>query len=260
MDSKDELGQCRSGVARHYRAENQRAGRGKGIIVSELVGANPDLFAFVFYFMAVVGYSAISGLGPLQRRSIVGAVQRQREQWMLNMATRDQRIVDAHLLGGLSQGNAFFASTTALIVGGLAAMMGSGDKVQRLLEQLPFSARSTPVLFELKLLLLITVFVYAFFKFAWAFRLSHYAAIMIGSTPILDAENAAACKGHAMRTARVIGIAAEHANAGIRSFFYAVAAMAWFFHPLALVIASTWVVLILIRRDFFSRSRRLIAA
>ena len=222
---------------------------------------NPDLAAFAWFCLGIFGYRLIAGFGPLERRSIVGAVQHQRIEWMRNMAIRDARIVDAHLLGGLAQGNAFFASTSALIIGGLAAMMGSGEKVQSLLERIPLVAKSSPVLFELKILLLVVIFVYAFFKFAWAFRLSHYAAIMIGATPLLepDKANLAACDEHAVRTARLIGIAAEHANGGLRSFYYAVAVMAWFFHPLAFVAATSWVLLILLRRDFFSRSRRLLA-
>jgi uncharacterized membrane protein len=35
--------------------------------------------------------------------------------------------------------------------------------------------------------------------------------------------------------------------------------MAWFFHPVAFIAATTWVMAILIRRDFFSRSRKAIA-
>jgi uncharacterized membrane protein len=42
---------------------------------------------------------------------------------MLNMARRDNRMLDAILLGGPGQGNAFFASTSAIAVGGLAATM-----------------------------------------------------------------------------------------------------------------------------------------
>lgn len=227
----------------------------------DFVIGNPDIAAFVWFTLAIVGYRLIAGFGPLERRSIVGAVQIQRMRWMTNMAVRDARIVDAHLLGGLAQGNAFFASTAALIIGGLAAMMGSGEKVQALLERIPVVAKSSAVLFELKLLLLISIFVYAFFKFAWAFRLSHYASIMIGATPLLepDKSNQPTCEVHAHRTARLIGIAAEHANSGLRSFYYAIAAMGWFFHPWALVAATTWVILILLRRDFFSRSRRLLA-
>ena len=223
---------------------------------------NPDLAAFIWFLVAIFGYRLLAGFGPFERWSIVGVTQRRREEWMRNMAVRDARIVDAHLLGGLAQGNAFFASTSAIIIGGLAALMGSGDKVQGLIERLPYVAKSSPVLFEVKLVLLVTIFVYSFFKFAWAFRLSHYASIMIGATPILEVEtkaNQADCEAHAMRTARLIGLAAEHANSGLRAFYYAIAAMAWFFHPLAFIAATTWVILILLRRDFFSRSRRLIA-
>ena len=178
--------------------------------------------------------------------------------WMRNMARRDVRIVDAQLLAALSQGNAFFASTSAIGIGGLAAMIGSGDKVQSLFERLPYAAQSTPVVWELKLVLLITIFIYAFFKFAWAFRLSHYTAIMIGATPIADGSNHVECDDHAARTAQLVGIAAEHSNGGLRAFYFAIAALAWFYHPLAFIAATAWVLVILVRRDFFSRSRRLI--
>lgn len=220
---------------------------------------NLDLAALVVYFVIFVGYGYISGLDALERRSIVGAVQRQRERWMQNMAVRDMRIVDAQLLAGLSQGNAFFASTSAIIIGGLSAMLGSGEKVQAMLERLPLVAQSSATLFEMKILLMIAIFVFSFFKFAWAFRLSHYAGIMIGATPIPDGVNRETCEAHAHRTARLIGLAAEHANTGLRSFYYAIAAMAWFFHPVALMLATVWVLCILVRRDFFSRSRRLMA-
>jgi uncharacterized membrane protein len=213
-----------------------------------------DLIAFATFAILFVGYHHITSYRSLVDRSIVGAIQKQRIAWMRNMAIRDVRIVDAQLLASLSQGNAFFASTSAIGIGGLAAMIGSGDKVQSLFERLPYAAQSTPVVWELKLVLLITIFIYAFFKFAWAFRLSHYTAIMIGATPIADGQNHAECSDHASRTAQLIGIAAEHSNGGLRAFYLAIAALAWFYHPLAFMVATAWVLMILIRRDFFSRS------
>lgn len=224
---------------------------------NDIVITSLDGWAIALYLSCFLGYGYVAALPLFERRSISGAVQRQRERWMQNMALRDVRIVDAQLLGGLSQGNAFFASTSAIIIGGLAAMLGSGEKVQSLLERLPAVLPSSPVLFELKVLLLMAIFVFAFFKFAWAFRLSHYAAIMIGATPILEPDTRHACLAHSGRTARLIGLAASHANTGLRAFYYAIAAMAWFFHPVALMAATLWVLIILIRRDYFSRSRRL---
>jgi uncharacterized membrane protein len=217
-----------------------------------------DLIAFLTFAVLFGGYHHISSYRSLVDRSIVGAIQRQRMAWMRNMAKRDVRIVDAQLLAALSQGNAFFASTSAIGIGGLAAMIGSGDKVQSLFERLPYAAQATVVVWELKLVLLITIFIYAFFKFAWAFRLSHYTAIMIGATPIADGSNRVECDDHALRTAQLVGIAAEHSNGGLRAFYFAIAALAWFYHPLAFIAATLWVLAILVRRDFFSRSRRLI--
>ena len=217
-----------------------------------------DLAALGYFLLATLIYRLFAGRPGFEGRSLVGAVQQQRVRWMVNMAKRENRMLDAILLGGLGQGNAFFASTSAIAVGGLAATLGSGEKLQALLNNLPFVAPATPLIWEVKQLLIMAIFVYAFFKFAWAFRLSHYAAIMIGATPAYEAGGDKDCLDHAERTARLIGIAAGHSNSGIRSFYHAIAALAWFFHPLLFMLATTWVVLILARRDFFSRSLRLI--
>ena len=218
-----------------------------------------DALAFLVFAVLMGGYHIVTGYRPLVDRSIVGAIQAQRVAWMRYMGQRDVRIVDAQLLASLTQGNAFFASTSAIGIGGLAAMLGSGERVQVLFEQLPYAAKSTSMLWEIKLILMIALFIFAFFKFAWAFRLSHYTAIMVGATPIADGNNHADCESHALRTAGLIGLAGEHANNGLRAFYYAIAVLAWFFHPLAFIAVTIWVLLILIRRDFFSRSRRLIA-
>ena len=218
-----------------------------------------DLAALAFFLFSMIGYRFVCGFKVIEDRSLVGAVQRQRVGWMLVMACRENRVLDAIVLQSLGQGNAFFASTTAIAIGGLTALMGSGDRAQAIVEKIPYVARSSPVLWELKLLLIMAIFIFAFFKFAWAFRLSHYASIMIGATPVMSADNAETCSVHAVRTARLVGIAAEHANGGLRAFYYAIAALGWFFHPVVFVLGTAWILMILIRRDFFSRSLRLIA-
>lgn len=225
--------------------------------------ATPLDFAAVAYFVfAIAAYRWVVGVRGYEHRSMIGAIQQQRARWMVNMARRgDHRTMDVILLNNIAQGNAFFASTTALAIGGMAAVMGSGDRAQAALERLPFAAMAHPILWELKLVTIMTIFVFAFFKFAWAFRLGHYTAIMIGATPVMDAsksEVVATCDDHAARTARLAGLSGEHANSGLRSFYYAIAAMAWFYHPIAFMVVTTWVVAIMARRDFFSRSRLLI--
>ncbi|MFZ4807623.1 MAG: DUF599 domain-containing protein [Hyphomicrobiaceae bacterium] len=227
--------------------------------LAELMTRTNDIAAITFFLATSVICGHLSNIGPLRSRNIASYVQAHRIQWMQNMAVRDNRVIDTILLGGLSHGNAFFASTSVIAVGGLSALLGSGDKIQEILERLPLVDKAPKALWEAKILLMLAIFIFAFFKFAWAFRLSHYTAIMIGSTPLLGKGDDAACDAHAIRTARLIGFAAEHANAGLRSFYFAIAALAWFFHPYAFMFATTWVLVILIRRDFFSRSRRVLA-
>ncbi len=224
-----------------------------------MIGFMPelDLIALAYFLFVIAVYRTLLHRSGIGKRSLVGAVQAQRITWMQNMAKRENRMIDAVLLGSLSQGNAFFASTSAIAVGGLAASVGSGEKVQSMLERLPYVAPSSSLMWEVKLLLIMSVFIYAFFKFAWSFRLSHYTAIMIGATPTAGQEGAD-LEAHARRTAHLIGLAAEHTNSGLRSFYHAIAAIAWFFHPILFIATTTWVMVILIRRDFFSRSRRVI--
>jgi uncharacterized membrane protein len=214
-----------------------------------------DVVAVGWFAVLALAYQIATNRAHLYNRSISGAVQRHRVAWMLAMAERDNRSGDAILHGTLSQGNAFFASTCAIAIGGLAAIVGSSDKTDAFLDRLPFVARSSPLLWELKVVLLMGIFVFAFFKFAWAFRLTHYTAILIGAMPNPGAADAAAMARHAETTARISGFAAEHSNNGLRAFYYAAAVLAWFFHPLLFMAATTWVAIILVRRDFFSRSR-----
>lgn len=218
-----------------------------------------DFAALLWFALIVVGYPLVVSSAALRQRGIVGAMQRQRVRWMRNMASRDNRMIDAVLLGSLGQGNAFFASTSAIAIGGLAAIMGSGDKAIVFLERIPYAAQSTPMLWELKVVLLMSVFVFAFFKFAWAFRLSHYASILIGATPLFDQGGERERELHAERTAQLVGIAGDHANSGLRSFYYALAVLTWFFHPMLFMATITWIAAILVRRDFYSRALRVVS-
>ena len=99
------------------------------------------------------------------------------------------------------------------------------------------------------------IFVIAFFKLAWAFRLYNNCSVMIGAAPPPPVETAAA-EAYAERAGQVLGFAAQHANRGLRAYFFALAILAWFVHPYAFMAASTWIVVVLWRREFRSRTLR----
>ena len=216
--------------------------------------SQPDIAALLWFFAMLSAFEATGLVAPLARRSLTHSVQQQRRQWMANTARREQRQFDAILMSNLSQSIAFFASTSVIGIGGLAAIMGYGDQAKLLLERIPFVARASPAEWELKILFMMAILIYAFFKFAWAFRLSHYTVMVFGAMPAADDPDAALRASYADNLARLLGLVGDHANAGLRSFYYAFAAIAWFFHPVLFMVAMTIVVGVLLRREFISRA------
>lgn len=226
---------------------------------SDLPLTSLDVVALLWFVVLVAGYKLVGMLPAFEKRNIISAVQAQRVKWMQTMVRRDNRVVDTFVVGNLGQGNAFFASTSAIAIGGLAAVLGRGDAAREVLQGLPYAAPLPPMLWEIKVIFMASIFVYAFFKFAWAFRMSHYTGIMIGATPLLTPATVRQADEHAHRCAIISGLAAEHSSSGLRAFYYSIAALAWFFHPLLFMIATAWVLAILMRRDYFSLSRAVIA-
>ena len=54
-------------------------------------------------------------------------------------------------------------------------------RVAQKMASLPFGASASAAVWELKIVGLAIIFIYAFFKFAWAYRLFNYAAILLGA-------------------------------------------------------------------------------
>jgi len=213
-----------------------------------------DVLALAWFVICTVGYNLVTGARRLWRASLVGTIQGHRMRWMAHMAQRDDRVIDVLLISSLATGNSFFASTSIVILGALSAVLGSGERAQAVLEQLPFAVHASPIAWDIKIIVEMLVFIYAFFKFAWAFRLAHYSMIMMGATPSVQTERLDVRQEHAARAGRIAGIAAEHGNLGLRAYYFGMAAIGWFFHPAGFIITTTLVMLIVTRREFFSRT------
>lgn len=178
-----------------------------------------------------------------------------RQRWMSAMIERDNRMLDVNILGNLLNGAAFFASTSILAVGGLFALLGATEEAIAILADLPIAVVTTGSAWQVKVLLLITVLIFAFFKFAWAFRLFNYCSVLIGATPTAGTEPREA-EVMAERAARIGTLAARHSNGGLRAYYFAIAGLGWFVHPLVFMAAAVWVIYVIYRRDFRSRSLR----
>ena len=213
-----------------------------------------DWLALFTFFGLWVGYAWLAKVRGLRDQTLIANTNRYRQMWMMQATGREPRMLDGLITQNLSQTPAFFSSTSIIIIGGLFALLGTTDKAADLVGEIPF-AQPTPLLvFELKILVLVGIFVYAFFRFSWSMRLYTFVALAIGAMP--PPEDFAAGKfdrqHHAERAGNLVSAAAETFNDGLRAYYFSFAAMAWFFSPMALVLATALVVLILYGREFRS--------
>ena len=117
---------------------------------------------------------------------------------------------------------------------------------------MPINLSPSPALWEIKCVGLILIFVYAFFKFAWSYRLFNYVAILLGATPPPSEKDTPEAQAHVQRTARLFTAAGRHFNHGQRSFFFALGYLGWFVSPWVFMASTAAVVLVMWWRQFGS--------
>ncbi len=215
-----------------------------------------DYAAFAFFAAAWLGYSFAVERTAAAGRGLNIAMNKYRHRWLQQMVARENRIVDTTIMASLQNGTAFFASTSLIAIGGVLALLRSPDDIISVFPGLPLGADTSRIAWEVKVIGLAVIFVYAFFKFAWAYRLFNYAAILIGAVPVLDRDDRDAALPSAMkaagRAAAMNVVAGRHFNRGQRAFFFALAFLGWFVSPYVLIVATAGVLYVMWRRQFAS--------
>lgn len=216
-----------------------------------------DWIALIAFFAAWIGYAVFAKRRAGSQPSILATTNRWRWLWMMQVTQRENRMVDAAVIQSLSTSPSFFASTTILIIGGLLAVLGATEKASELVREIPFAARTSVLVFDLKIALLAAVFVFAFFRFTWSLRQYTFGAILIGAAPeATEFTEVALREQFADRAGRVMALAAETFNDGLRAYYLAFALVGWFFSPWALMAATALVIAVLYRREFRSEVLR----
>lgn len=213
-----------------------------------------DWLALAVFFAAWIGYAWFAKRRTESAQSLLATTNRYRREWMHQVTYRDVRVVDAVVVQNLSSSPSFFASTTILIIGGLLALLGTSDKATELVKEIPFAARTSTLVFDLKLLLLTGIFIYAFFRFTWSLRQYTFGALMVASAPDhrVFERGEASREEFAQRAGRIVGLAAETFNDGLRAYYMSFAVVGWFFSPWWFVAGTAVVVWILYQREFHS--------
>jgi len=212
-----------------------------------------DWAALLLFFAGWVGYARFAHRRAAVQPSVLALTNRERTRWMLQTTWRENRIVDSAVVQNLSASPSFFASTTILIIGGLLAVLSTTERASEIVREIPFAARTSLLVFDLKVVVLTAIFVYAFFRFTWSLRQYTFGALVVAAAPPADRfTNDADREAFAARAGRVMGLAAETFNDGLRAYYMSFAVTAWFFSPWAFIAATAFVVFVLYRREFHS--------
>lgn len=214
-----------------------------------------NLSAMTWFLFCFRGYTLYAKHAARHTHCLASAMHFYRIEWMERMLERDVRMTDTSTIANLERTVAFFASTTILILAGLVTVLGSTEQAINVVSDIPFASYATTDEWEMKLLLLVIIFSYAFFKFTWSLRQYGFASIMIGGSPMpTDHISDAARLSFAKRNARMLSLAANNFNAGLRTYYFSLSVLGWFINPWIFIAMSALIVWLLYRREFKSRT------
>ncbi|MPZ37663.1 MAG: DUF599 family protein [Rhizobiales bacterium] len=218
-----------------------------------------DVVALGAFIVAWGGYAYLNERSRASRGGLNAIMDGYREVWMRRMLAREQRMVDMQIMASRQNGTAFFATTSLFAIGGALTILRSSGEMAAIAADLPVGIETSRGLWEAKAIGLTVIFVYAFFKFAWAYRLYNYVAILLGATPMPEAKDTPEAEAHVVRTARLFTTAGRHFNRGQRAFFFALGYLGWFAGPLVLMITTVVIVVVMWWRQYKSDSLRAVA-
>jgi uncharacterized membrane protein len=219
-----------------------------------------DIFAVGFFILEWTVYAITLEHTAYGQDSLSARMNAYREIWIRRVMDREARMVDMQIMASLQNGTAFFASTTLFAIGGSLALLRATNEVLPIIEKLPLGLSPSPELWEIKCFGIILIFVYAFFKFAWSYRLFNYVAILLGAMPPSTERDSAEAHAHVIRTTKLFQAAGRHFNRGQRAFFFALGYLGWFVSPWVLLASTAAVVIVSWRRQFASNARRAMAS
>jgi len=211
-----------------------------------------DIAAVGFFVIEWCVYAITLEHTAYARDSLSARMHVYREIWVRNLLNREARMVDMQIMASLQNGTAFFASTSLIAVGGALALLRATNDALAVLGALPVNLSPSPALWEVKCVGLILIFIYTFFKFAWAYRLFNYVAILFGAMPPAEQRDTPEAEAHVVRTTRLFETAGRHFNRGQRAFFFALGYLGWFVSPWVLFVTTAAVVIVTWRRQFAS--------
>lgn len=197
-----------------------------------------DAIAFAIFLACWLAYQPLLAVLGRDGPGVINTDMRFiRLAWMDNMVRRENRFMDGQLLGHALNSASFFASSNLLLIAGGAGALFGGEATFRSVSALMVIQTSSRMLFELQLALVLITLARGLLDFIWAIRQMNYCIAAVGAVPFegLDEPQKVAL-GRAV--ARMLNPALSSFNAGVRGYYFALAAAAWLFGPWTLIGAT----------------------
>ncbi|GAB2879065.1 DUF599 domain-containing protein [Uliginosibacterium flavum] len=210
-----------------------------------------DWLGLSWFLICWFGYERLVEKGWKGHTTLLAEGHRLRLEWARELLTRENRIVDCALVSNLVSSVSFYANTSIYIIAGLFATLGALDRFMDTAAELQFSHSYSREAMELKLVLLITVFVVAYFKFTWALRQFNVLSIITGAVPQKEADPDQ-LERYAQKHAAANTCAGDDFNRGIRAYYFGMAVLGWMLSPWLFIIATSVIVFVQARREFDS--------
>ena len=205
-----------------------------------------NLAALGFFAVCWLLYQPL--LGVLSRRGGINTdMTAIRRAWMRNMAGRENRFMDGQLLGHALNSASFFASSNLILIAAAAGTLFGGESTFRSVSQLEVIRTSSRLLFEGQLALVLLTLARGLLDFMWAIRQMNYCLAAIGAVPAEVTPDERRAYGDV--AARLLNPALSSFNAGVRGYYFALAAAAWLFGPVAFIAATAGAVGLMIWRQ-----------
>jgi uncharacterized membrane protein len=211
-----------------------------------------DWLALALFFVAVLAYARYAD--HIGDRLLNARMREVRAIWMRRYLERDDRVLDSILTGHSINSIALFSSATLLIVVALLGVLTNADAAYYVATTSSFVTHTTKELFQVKLIGLVCVFIYGFYRFTWALLQYNYFLALVGSAPLKDHLTPATTAQLGNQMSVVLNSAVTSFHSGFRSYYQALAWVGWFFHPAVFIAATAFVTFVLVYRQISSPS------
>jgi len=213
------------------------------------------LFSSLFPLITYYAYNFIVPWVERRRPSLSSIMNMQRRRWVTNATLRESPF-DAILSGNIMGSVSFLASTSVLLALAVFAVFGQLPTLMETLSSISPDSHFTTTDVQIHLMIMLVMFVLAFFAFTLSLRQFNHFCIMLGALE----HDRVTSEEEIDAITRMNALGAQNFNSGIRAYYFAVATVAWFVSEWLAVAACLATVLILAHREFFSTAHRTAAS